>query len=238
MNMDSMNPARELLSIFDTWESRTQTTAQRQVNLDDEEHQDEIVRAARCLEDIKVVLSYMASTTPFTTSKEAYQHAYTGWVQTVFHYPLNWQYERFNIRQRPMLTTLVDQINQLGKTTPVRMQWVEEHSELLQDKLRTVLQVLIEDDSLDAAFRAHAERLIVHVMELLKNLQTTSSFDLAEALLLLRTYMDSAIIRTSNERNREQYKWFARLIQNPLTNTLLGGVIGVATNLATRAIGM
>lgn len=235
--MESMNPARELLAIFRSWESSREQDAEDQLRLDAEENQELALRATRCLRDIKTILDYM-NQTEMQEFSGAYRDAYTDWFKTVFHYPRQWRGERFNIREDRLLQALIGQIDLLGGISPARTGWIRKHSDLLNEKLREVLQILIEDTSLDSAFRAHAERLIVHVMEILKNLDRANSFELSEALLLLRTYMDSANVRTSDESNRGHYSWFSTFISHPLTNTFFGWALNSGTQAVPRAIEM
>lgn len=166
----------------------------------------------------------------------AYRDAYTEWFKTVFHYPYSWRGNRFNIRNSRLLQALVGQIDLLGRISPAKTEWIRKNSDLLNDRLRDVLQILVEDTSLDSAFRAHAERLIVHIMEMLKSIDQTNSFELSEALFLLRTYMDSAKVRTSNEENRAHYGWFSTFVSHPLTNTFIGWALNSGTQAVSRAI--
>ncbi|WP_270238641.1 hypothetical protein [Rothia kristinae] len=235
--MNSMNPARELFKIFSSWDSSQEQDAEDQLRLNVEENQRLTLRATRCLRDIKVMLDYMDQADMQETTA-AYRDAYTEWFKTVFHYPHNWRGHRFSIREDRLLLALAGQIDLLGRIGPARTEWIQRNSDLLNSKLQEVLRILIEDTTLDPAFKAHAERLIVYVMELLNDLDRTNSFDISEALLLLRTYMDSAKVRTRNKNNREHYEWLSIFISHPLTNTFISGAISAGITATSRAIEM
>lgn len=230
--MSSINPARELHGIFQAWHKRSGTASQQR-DFSSTEVLNEHFQAVACLRDISSCLDYGEG---LGQDVSAYREAHPYWMRTVFHYGRQWGSNNTVIEEEDMLRALIPLLDSWGGSQPIKIEWIETHGDLLQDHLRTVLEALSGDTTLDRAFRMHAERLIIHVLDMLSDARSQNGFDLAEALLDLRTHMDSAYIRSNDERRREKYNLVANIIQHPMTNTFVSGALGFGSSWALLAL--
>ena len=223
-----MNPASELLAIFDKW-NEAPGVAQNQVQLDSPSDMGEMVRAFHLVMEIRDAINFLAETQQMTV----YQETWPSWFKSVCHYPRSWSGERIDLAEANLLRALVPLLTQKGYER--KMENIDESG--ISSLLDEIEALLIEDQSLDAYLSQYVSEHIIHVRVVLSRYKTTGMFDLARALKELQIIVASAEAMSESEESARHWQkiWqsFKDFLAAPMTNTLVSAGIGAGTALLT-----
>lgn len=213
------NPARELATIIETWSESGEAKAYVQRELGkDQSGWPRQMRAMRLVLEVEATLRWMSGT---GRDVDVFLEALPAWQKVVLHYPHSWQSVRSATDRLDMLKGLAAILDTVagGQEVDVkRMQNAVDEAEAL----------VRDGDDVDPALREYVAKLSAHIRGILDVYETTGSFELMEALMQLRLFMDAAAHRAGSAERRSSFEKVSDVLRHPFINTNVTGFYALA----------
>lgn len=100
--------------------------------------------------------------------------------------------------------------------------------EAYEEEIRTLVDTVEDDETLNPDLRSHMRALLDHLLECLATLETTGQFYIQDAFQKLSVYIDAARFQTRNDE--------AKMVYDSIANLLRDISIGVASSLLASRI--
>lgn len=215
-----MNPAVELIKIFESWNYLEENNRAFYEKIDEAEGRKALDLLGQTITLINTCEKRGMYVEGFKESIIEWANACTSPYRATGFGP---SIENQTIRNLKFCASMISQL-----FLPITDPAFHKKREAYEQEIRTLADTVEEDETLNPALRSHMRALLDHILECLATLETTGQFYIQDAFQKLSFYIDAARFQTSNEDAKTVYDSIAKL--------LIDLNIGVASSLIASQI--
>lgn len=216
-----MNPALELIKIFEEWNYLQESDIALYEKINEEEGHRALDLLGKTITLINICEKRGMYVEGFKESIIEWADSCTSPYRNVGFGPT--PIDKQTIRNLKFCASMISQL-----FIPIADPSFHKKREAYEQEIRTLTDTVEEDETLNPALKSHMRALLDHLLECLSTLETTGQFYIQDAFQKLSFYIDAARFQTRNEDAKTVYDSIAKL--------LIDLNVGVASSLIASQI--